>query len=141
MTLGTESHGHSLLVVRGRKRNWAVASDAVLGVENHRGWSGDAPLDVGSFLEWQRLVAGNVDTTPSVVSSESRVMVVDALDRHLPLLVQGTIGILRVPTESLLPLPTVFRRHAPWIASVALEGGALSIYVLMPQCLLEAWRG
>jgi hypothetical protein len=115
----------ALLTIEGRP-SYAIPGACVLGIKRLHDWEGEAPLDVLPLLG---IEAAGPDT------ETARVALLDTGEWCLPLLVCGTLSLIRPAPGELLPLPAAMQSLAPLVSHIAVVNGKPSFYVLSPARL------
>jgi chemotaxis signal transduction protein len=122
------SSSTALLVVESGSHNYAIPGACVIGIEDLRSFQGAPPIDALALL----------GLTPSDRSEEARVVLLDAGEQEIALLVRGALSLLHPAPEEILALPPVMRTMSGLISHVALVGGKPSFLVLSPARLVRA---
>jgi hypothetical protein len=130
MQLSAERRHESgaLLTVAG-PHGYALPGGCVLGIEHLRDWQGEAPLDVLPLLGIE---------AAALSTEQQRVALLDAGERHLPLLVRGALALIHPGPGELLPLPRAMQSLAPLVTHIAVVDGKPSFFVRSPTRLAHA---
>lgn len=121
-----------LLTIHGAAGVWGIPSSAVTSIEQ-------VPADAAAALP--ELLALLGVATPVDANHSARVLVLEVQGERVQLLVHGALELTETAFADLLPLPAAVRAMTPLLSHLAVLDGKPALFVISPECLLQAARG